>query len=120
MRMVVLSVALILTGCGSGTLPPQADTGLARSSLETALVAWSRSETAESLTHRDPPIYLNDSRYKAGARLEKYAIQEDSERTGQSVRITATLTLVLKNGKKLEKRTNFTVDTAPVVVIVGE
>lgn len=118
--LVTLAFAVLLAGCGSESLPPMADAEVARSSLQTALEAWQRGDSAEALRQRTPPIYLNDPRFAAGHRLTRFVIHDGHKEVGQSVQFRATLTLATPDGKTAEKKSGYMVDTAPAVVIVGD
>ena len=109
-------VAVLAAGCGSGSLPPAADPDLARQTLTTALDAWKAGETAESLAARQPPLFFND--LKADHALLAYTIADGHEVYGQSVRLSATLTLKLPGGATKERKVVYLIDTAPALVVV--
>jgi hypothetical protein len=109
-------LAVLVVGCGGGSLPPQADPDEARRTLTAALDAWKGGETAEALTARQPPIYFND--LKPEHRLLSYAIADGHEMYGQSVRLSVTLSLKLPDGSTKERKVTYLIDTAPARVIV--
>jgi hypothetical protein len=109
----------LLPGCGN-SLPPQADANQARVVLQEALESWQKGETIDSLAQRTPPIYFNDPKCIPGIKLVSFQIEDGHENHGQSVRISASLSLTLKDGTKKEKKYRYLIDTSPTVVIVPD
>jgi len=109
-------VALLLAGCGGGSLPPPANPDEARRTLASALDAWQSGATAEGLSKQEPPIYFND--LKSDEKLVAYTIADGHEMYGQSVRLTVSLTLKMPDGSTKERKVTYLVDTSPALVIV--
>jgi hypothetical protein len=107
-----------LSGCGGQRLPPMANPDEARTALASALDAWKKGETRESLTQRTPPIYFNDDKWQPTTLLLDYAILEEHEVYGQSVRLTVRLTFKKADGRKVDRPVPYLIDTAPAIVIV--
>ena len=114
------AISLVLVaGCGGGRAPADASQG--ENALRTAFDSWKSGETPESLHKRSPPIYLNDSDWKAGAKLLSYEIVEPLEPFGRQLRCAVKLTLEsAKGGAKSEKRIGYQVETNPAFVIARE
>jgi hypothetical protein len=115
--LLCLLFAVAPAGCNSD-LPPQASPDQARAALVTALDAWQKGETVESLAARESPIYFNDSKWQPDVRLVSYTVSEGHEMYGQSVRLTGTLTLKQPDGSTKERKFNYLIDTSPAIVIV--
>ena len=119
-RAVVLgALALFVAGCSTGPpLPPAANPDEARVALTTALEAWKKGGNArEELAARTPPIYFNDPRCGPDVKLIAYQLDESHTGYGQSVQITVVLSFQ-KDGRVVEKKVSYLVDTAPAIVIV--
>ena len=113
------ALALLVVGCSTGPpLPPQANPDEARAALTTALEAWKKGGNArEALAAGNPPIYFNDPRCGPDVRLVAYRLDEAHTGYGQSVQITVVLSFE-KDGRVVEKKATYMVDTAPAIVIV--
>lgn len=109
--------ALVLTGCGSG-LPPKSNPDEARQALQVCLEAWQKGETSEALAGRKPAVYFNEIRDRPEWKLKSFSIAEDHETYGQSVRLSAQLTILTSDGETFQKKMHFLIDTAPAIVIV--
>jgi hypothetical protein len=114
----ILLGALACAGCAS-SLPPAADAQQARTAMETALDAWQRGDTRESLSGRTPPIQFSDLHWAKCYRLVKYEITKEEPR-GLSQRLTVKLALEGKDGQRRDATTVYLADTQPRVVIVPE
>jgi hypothetical protein len=99
-------------------LPPPASPDQARTALAAALDAWQRGEPVDTLTGGDPPIHVNDPAVRTGAQLLGYTLAEGHETYGQSVRLTASLSLRLADGTTRVRKASYLIDTSPAVVIV--
>lgn len=107
-----------MVGCGSGSLPPQANPDDARAALTIALEAWKKGETSESLASREKPIYFNEIRDRPDVRLLQFTIGQEHGFYGQSVRLFVTASFEHSDGTVEEQKMKFLIDTAPAVVIV--
>lgn len=115
---LILLAASGLAGCGGGSLPPQANPDDARAALTTALEAWKKGETSESLASREKPIYFNEIRDRPEVRLVEFTINPDHGFYGQSVRLIVNVTFEYTDGTTEEQKMKFLIDTAPAIVIV--
>jgi len=116
--IAALLLAMTCVGC-TASPPPPADPKEARGAVETALEAWKRGETMQSLTERKPPIQFTDLNWEKGFTLEKYEITS-AEPRGVSMRITVKLAMKTKEGQKRDAPAVYIADTAPRIVIVTE
>jgi hypothetical protein len=117
------ALLLIVAGCGGGSgLPPESDAALARTALAAGLDAWKNGQKPADLTSHSPPIYFTDLAWQGGQRLEKYEIESATNRSGQSVVLTAVLTLRPGQGAAAPKKVSYLIDTSPtaVVIVPGE
>lgn len=115
-RSGLVIVLVGLGGCG-GTRATPADADQARAAVRTALEAW-KADSLDKLAKVEG-IVFNDHDCRAGRRLVEYKIEAD-DRFGNSVRCRAVLSLRDRDGKTLEKRIAYLVDTSPTIVIVRE
>src|SRR4051812_34080271 len=91
-----LLLLLISAGCGT-SLPPTADSAKARAALQTALDAWKKGESAQSLQTRSPPIHVNDFAWDNKDRLARYEILSEQS-GGQNWKAKVLLTIQYANG----------------------
>jgi hypothetical protein len=117
-QLLCLLFFLLAGGCGT-PLPPAANPGQAQSALKTALDAWQKGETAESLQSRSPAINVNDPGWSGGDRLMKYEIQSE-QASGQSWKVRVLLTVQSGSGSPAQQQVTYTVDTTPAVVVVRD
>ncbi|MBC7852547.1 MAG: hypothetical protein IAF94_03840 [Pirellulaceae bacterium] len=115
---LIILFTVFVGGC-STPLPPAAEPAQARSALTTALDAWQKGETAESLQARSPAIHVNDPGWSSGERLVKYEIQAEQAH-GQGWKVQVLLTLQSGGGAASNRQVNYTIDTEPAVVIVRD
>lgn len=85
-----------------------------------ALNAWRKGESIEALAKGSPVIYFNDPKVQKGLQLSDYTVDEGHEFFGQSVRLSAILSFVGKEGGTKERTVAYLVDTSPVIVIVPD
>ena len=114
----LMMLLLGATGCG-GPKPIAADSQRAREALQTALDAWQKGESEQSLQERSPPLYFNDPEWRAGKQLVKYEIGAEQP-NGLSVRYDVALTLQGEKGAAEKRQALYTVDTDPALVVVRD
>jgi hypothetical protein len=95
-----------------------ADPAQAREALQTALSAWQKGESADSLRQRSPAITVAESKWENGHRLIRYQIADKDRAVGYDVECRVLLVLQDPKGKQTEEKAVFTVSTSPAVVIV--
>jgi hypothetical protein len=108
---------LWFAGCGQ-SLPPAADPGVARSTLETTLDAWRNGSTPGSLKAQSPAIYFNDPDFESGKQLVAYQIESEGA-AGVSWRCEVLIT-VKDNGAEQQRRVLYCIDVDPALVVVRE
>ena len=115
----LLLLLIPLAGGCSTQLPQAANPGQAQAALKSALEAWQKGETPESLQSRSPAIHVNDSGWEAGERLVNYEIQSE-QASGQSWKARVLLTVQRGGNAPLQQQVSYTVDTNPAVVVVRD
>jgi len=79
------------------------------------LEAWHNGQQPDVLKRQDPPIYFTDFAWEKGARLEKYDIGGEMERSGQSVIASVVLTL---GNRGAPKSVRYRIDTSPAAIVI--
>ena len=115
MHRTFILIVLFVGGC-SAPLPPAADSGQARSALQTALDAWQKGETPQSLQSRSPAIHVNDPGWSSGEQLIKYEILSEQSH-GQSWNCQVLLTVQVR-GAAAQQQADYVIDTKPAIVVV--
>jgi len=117
-RTVILFAVTLAAGCGP-ELPPPVDPANAAAQLRTALDAWKAGEPFEKLETRSPPVVFNEPLWRDGAKLLGYELGE-VQLHGRQGTCKVKLTIVDKDGRTVERRIGYQIDTTPVVVITRE
>jgi hypothetical protein len=117
-RAAVLLAAALAAGCGP-ELPPPVDPGEAATQLRTVLDAWKAGESFDSLERRDPPVVFTEPLWRDGAKLVSYELGE-VQLHGRQGTCKVKLTVVNSDGKTVERRIGYQIDTTPAVVITRE
>jgi hypothetical protein len=112
----VLLGLVLMAGC-KRPAPPPADPDKAREVLKTALDAWRKGESADSLRQRSPSITAADPKWQDGHQLVRYEIGE-SKIVGCDLQCNVVLVLKAPDGKQSEQKAIFNVSTAPNLVVV--
>jgi hypothetical protein len=99
-------------------LPRPADVEEGRAALQEALDAWQQGKASEDLQQRTPPIYVNDTDWRAGQSLVRYRLKNGNEYHGAQLRCSVLLSLRTKGGEQREKTVTYLIDTHPALVIV--
>jgi hypothetical protein len=115
---IVLIVAALAAGCGP-ELPPPVDPADAAAQLRTVLDAWKAGEPFDALGSRNPPVVFNEPLWRDGASLVSYELGE-VQLHGRQGTCKVKLTVQDKDGKLVERRVGYQIDTTPAVVIVRE
>jgi hypothetical protein len=110
----MLLVALPL-GCG-GSKP--ADPDLARATLAIALDAWRDGRTIDEVTNGSPPITVADPAWKAGFKLSRYQVAENTRAVGFDLRMPVQLWLEDPKGKTVEESVKYTVSVQPARTVI--
>jgi hypothetical protein len=115
-RFLVL-ILLCAAGCGDPS-PPVANPQHARVALETALNAWQKGETTESLKTGSPAIHFNDPDWRSKKKLVKYEIESEHAH-GNSWHCDVLLTIQDGAGATQQK-VGYIIDTDPTLVVVRD
>jgi hypothetical protein len=121
MKRLALFIPLslgLLQGCGRG-LDKDADPEEGVKALHTALTAWKDGKAHAELEKMTPPIIMNEDDWRSGKRLLDFKVEE-SALSGRQVRCKARIKLGGKDGKALEQRAIYIIDTTPRLVIVRD
>lgn len=112
-----ISIAAISSGgCGSGP-PPPADREAARDALRSALDAWRQGQPSDALSRAQPPIYVSDWRWRSGAKLLRYEIDEHDRAIGADRRWPVRLWIDNGRGKTVREPAAYNVGTHPAVTV---
>jgi hypothetical protein len=117
-RAPLLLAVLLAVGCGP-ELPPSVDPGEAGTQLRAVLDAWKAGDAFDSLAARNPPVVFNEPLWRDGARLVSYELGE-VQLHGRQGTCKVRMTVVDRDGKSVERRIGYQIDTTPAVVITRE
>jgi hypothetical protein len=121
MKRLALLIALfivLLPGCRGG-LGPDAEPDVGGKALRTALEAWSSGKSQGDLEKGNPSIIMNEDDWRMGKRLVEFTV-EDSAMAGRQVRCHVRIKLQDKDGKTVDQRATYVIDTTPRIVIVRD
>jgi len=115
----ILAMALLAiapSGCGPGAAQP-ADQEAARNALRTALDAWKKGDPLDSLAQAQPPIHVSDWRWKSGAKLVRYEVDDRDQAVGAERRWPVKLWIDGGTGKTIHETTAYSVATHPALTV---
>jgi hypothetical protein len=116
----VCCLVALVSGCGKTVAPDEpVDPAKAKEVLTAALDAWKGGAAYGALESRSPPVVFAEPLWEGGATLNSYELGT-VELTGRQGRCTVKLSLTTKDGKPMERRVGYLIDTAPRAVIVRE
>ena len=121
-RILLPLLAVVLAGCGGD--PPPLDMATtpeqSRAAFVGALDAWKAGATPESLTAKNPSVYLADENFARGVKLLDYKLEGDPVVVGTG--ITYVVTLTLQDGAKAAntRKLAYRVVTQPNISISKE
>jgi hypothetical protein len=107
----------ILSGCGAGGTPEQADAAKSKEALQAVLDAWKSGEKPEDLEKRTPPIHVKDLDWGGGFRLVSYKADAAGKPAGYDMSYPVVLELQSPQGKSVKKNAVYTVTTAPELFV---
>jgi hypothetical protein len=116
--LVFLVVTLTMSGCSDPELQRELD--FAQASVESALAAWKRSETAESLKALPQPIEFHDDDWREGVRLVDYQIVQVYHDTDGLPRCAVRLTLQRSEREQEQIDEIYQIVTKPNVIIARD
>ena len=114
-RGYLVLILLCAAGC-SDSLPPAANPERAQEALKTALDAWQKGETVETLQAGLPAIHVNDPDWRNNQKLLKYEIGS-GEAHGLSWRCEVLLTF---QDEATPRQVKYIIDTDPALVVVRD
>jgi hypothetical protein len=119
-RFAVLAIlsTCLLQGC-QRRLDKNADPNEGNKALQTALEAWKSGKSPEELTKMKPSILMNEDDWRLGKRLLDFKVEESSL-SGRQIRARVQIELQDKDGRKLDQRATYIIDTTPRIVIVRD
>jgi hypothetical protein len=115
---LLLMIGTSVAGCRNSP-PPVASADQAQEALHTALEAWKKGQTAESLKASMPKIYVNDPDWRSEKELVKYEMGQ-GQAHGNSWHCDVILTLQDKSGTASEKHVGYLIDTDPELVVIRD
>ena len=115
-----LLVALLCTmGCSPRTAP-MSDAAKANELLQSMLNEWKSGTSLAEIKKRNPPVYVTEDLWRAGATLDEFTMLGDREVLGSNIRFQVKLKCLSKNGKAMERSVRYIVTTQPALTIVRE
>ena len=110
-------VGIALIGCSS-SLPPETDATKGLEAMKTTLETWKKGGTIDELLNGSPSIQARDPDWKAGLKLTKYEIGDETDRAGVDLLLSVKLSLVRTDGQTVEKKVRFTVGIGSSIVVL--
>jgi hypothetical protein len=119
-RFAVLAIlsTCLLQGC-QRRLDQNADPDEGSKALQTALEAWKSGKSPKELAKIKPSILMNEDDWRLGKRLLDFKVEESSL-SGRQIRTRVQIKLQDKDGRKLDQRATYIIDTTPRIVIVRD
>jgi hypothetical protein len=122
-HLILLAVALGLTGCGDDPkpLPMAATPESSRTALVATLDGWKAGKTFKELTEASPPVQFLDDDLNRGTKLLDYKIEGEPRQNGTGYSYVVALTLQDSTGaKRAPKKVAYTVVTEPKHAVTRE
>jgi hypothetical protein len=115
--LLAAPILLALSGCTEVPQPANADA--ARVALQTALDAWQRGDSFDSLGTSQPPIYVTDWKWRSGAKLVRYEITSSDRPLGADLRCPVKLWIDRGKGKgkPVSETAEYNVGTHPALTV---
>jgi hypothetical protein len=117
LSVLMLGMLVFATGCGRRSLP-ETDLARARIAVETTLESWKKGEMPEALKERS--IDADDPDWASGERLVDFMIYDAEGRKRDRIRCGVLLTLLDRQGSKVNKEVYFTISSEDRIVIRRE
>jgi hypothetical protein len=120
-RLLPLLFVFILAvpGCSRGVSEPS-NIDQAGPALRTALETWKGGSAVEDLAQATPSIIMNETEWASGKRLADFKMEEKGSMLGRQVRWQVQLKLKDKDGRTVDRRATYIIDTTPRIVIVRD
>jgi hypothetical protein len=118
--LVFLCLLLLIAapGCRRQARGKPADPAQGRDALKTALEAWKKGDSVESLASAIPSITVADQRWQDRYKLVRYELADDDKVVGYDLQCRTTLWLKSPDGKEFQEKAVFSVSTNPRLVVV--
>jgi hypothetical protein len=116
--LLIVLVVLLCAGCNRPA-PAMADPDQATAALKSALDAWQRGDTTDSLLSAARPIHVGDAEWESGRRLLEYKILS-GQTAGFGWRCDVLLTVQSEDGSVKEHPAMYRIDTDPAIVVIHE
>lgn len=113
-------LAAVFAVCGCGDDESQRELDFAGQVVATALDAWKRGESADSLLSHETPIEFHDDDWQLAARLVDYTIVQVYRDTDGGPRCAVTLTLQRGQAPPEQIQETYQVNTNPKVVVARD
>ncbi len=110
---------IFLTGCGP-EMAKNVDPQEAGQALKTALTAWKDGKTGAELESQNPSILMNESDWSSGNRLLEFKMNDTGVIDGRQVKWVVQIKMQPKNGKAVDRKATYIIDTLPRIVIVRD
>jgi hypothetical protein len=120
---LVVLATLLLPGCSGSSGAYSVDEPQARDALKTALDAWKKGETSQSLASSPNPMTVQDFEWDTGSKLIDYQLLDDGRTEGSNLRVQVKLTTIgepakgKKEAKPAEKKASYVVGTNPRLTV---
>jgi hypothetical protein len=116
--VLIVAACSVLVGCSDADAERQLE--LAKESVEAALAAWKRGETADALKTQPTPIEFHDDDWQRAARLLDYKLVQTYRDTDGAPRCATILTVEQRGGKPASMEVTYHVITEPKIVIARD
>lgn len=120
MIRTILFFSLLVMAAGCSGAPSTGDQSTAKDAVKTALEAWKSGGAAAGLASGTPAMTVSDYRWESGFKLTKYAIADDTSKSGFDVRIPVDLWLTPPKGKPIREKAYYNVVTSPTLTVVRD
>ncbi len=116
----MLPLLLCLAGGCSRWSYEDASPDKAGPALRTALEAWKSGKTPKDLTAQTPSIVMNEGDWEEGKRLVNFVMDEQGSMVGRQVRWKVQVKLQDRDGRVVDRKIAYIIDTTPRLVIVRD
>lgn len=114
--MLVVLALFTIGGCGKNEIAV-ADQDQAKKLLDETLTSWKKGETVDALKSASPSILVEDPKWKRGAKLSKFEIEDDGKPSGAERAFTVSLWLADSKGKEVREQVVYKVGTNPILTV---
>jgi hypothetical protein len=115
--VVALLAGTLALGCSRGFNNAPVDASQARDTLRLVLESWKQGDKVDALQSADPPIYVIDMDWQAGARLKDFQLVNDGKEMDAQLFCPVQLTLQSATGKEMKTQVTYIVATAPNLTV---